>query len=287
MSKEYESLIGTFEQKKSLVAQFNLIDDTFFSVVMRDKGACEYLLEKILGRPFHVIENKTQYSIRNIEEHSVILDPYAEDSDHKIYNIEVHTGDTDNLKKRVRYYQSALNWSLLEKSKDYEKLPDTYIIYITQNDFLGLGRNNYEIVKHIKDSDVLYDNGEYLLFLNTEINDGTDLSDFLQYIKKTDADNDKFGELSKAVKYHKSNEQGVRFMCEIVERIAKEQRAAGLKEGLLEGEVKGRMEGVMEGIVRGKLEMIRNMLSRGTDLSEALAIAGIDRKTYEEFSKIN
>lgn len=35
--------MGTFEQKKALAAQFNLMDDTFFSVVMEFNDAAEYL----------------------------------------------------------------------------------------------------------------------------------------------------------------------------------------------------------------------------------------------------
>ncbi|MCM1335071.1 MAG: hypothetical protein NC237_08465 [Eubacterium sp.] len=45
-----EDLIGTFEQKKALVAQFNLIQDTFFSVVMEHIDAVEYLLTQLLGK---------------------------------------------------------------------------------------------------------------------------------------------------------------------------------------------------------------------------------------------
>ncbi len=292
MSIDYESLIGTFEQKKAAVAQLNLMDDIFFSEVMKDKAACEYLLEKILGRPFHVIENKTQYSIRNIAEHSVVLDLLVEDFEHKVYDIEVHTGVIDNLIKRIRYYQSAINWSILEKSKDYKKLTDTYIIYITQNDFLKKGRNKYEIVKRIIETDEPYEDGEHLLFLNTEVRDGTDLSEFLQYMKKSDADNGKFGSLSKAVKYHKANENGVRFMCKIMEELWADGRMAGIQEGEAKGRMEGLREGIAEGALKGraegikegKAEAIRKMLSKGMDIDEALALIELDRKTYEEFS---
>ena len=84
----HEDLVGTFEQKKALVAQFNLMSDTFFSVVMEHNDAAEYLLTQLLGKPVRIIENKTQYSIRNIESHSIVLDALIEDEEHNIYDVE-------------------------------------------------------------------------------------------------------------------------------------------------------------------------------------------------------
>lgn len=88
-----EDLIGTYEQKRALVAQFNLMDDTLCSLVLEDKAACEYLLTALLGKKITVIENKTQYSIRNLQNHSVVLDALVEDEEHNIYNVEVQTED--------------------------------------------------------------------------------------------------------------------------------------------------------------------------------------------------
>lgn len=39
MKIDHESLTGTFEQKKALVQQFNLMHDDFFAIVMQDKKA--------------------------------------------------------------------------------------------------------------------------------------------------------------------------------------------------------------------------------------------------------
>ena len=40
----HEDLVGSFEQQKALVAQFNLMDDTFFSVVMEHNDAADICL---------------------------------------------------------------------------------------------------------------------------------------------------------------------------------------------------------------------------------------------------
>ena len=81
MKIEHSKLIGTFEERQSIVEQFNLMDDNFFSVVMQNKAACEYVLTMLLGKPIKVLENKTQYVIRNIPAHSAELDALIEDDD--------------------------------------------------------------------------------------------------------------------------------------------------------------------------------------------------------------
>ena len=139
----HEDLIGSFEQKKALVAQFNLMDDTFFSVVMEHNDAAEYLLTQLLGKPVKIIENKTQYSIRNIESHSIVLDALVEDEDHNLYDVEVQVGDKKNHERRIRYHQTAIDWSYLEKSQDFKKLPELYMIFISDFDPFDMKKVHY------------------------------------------------------------------------------------------------------------------------------------------------
>ena len=81
-----ETLMGTFEENRELVHSFTMFDDNFFSVVMEDEACCEEALRILTGiRDLMVIEVKTQYSIRNLGTHSVVLDILAEDSAHQVY----------------------------------------------------------------------------------------------------------------------------------------------------------------------------------------------------------
>lgn len=142
---KHEDLVGTYEQKRSMVEQFNLMDDTFFSVVMENKEACEYLLSALLGKTIRVVKNKTQYSIRNAESHSVILDLLVEDEDHNVFDVEIQTTDEKNHERRMRYYRAAIDWSYLQKGMNYSELPEVYVIFISNFDEFGQGKNNYEV----------------------------------------------------------------------------------------------------------------------------------------------
>lgn len=258
----HEDLIGTYEQKRALVSQFNLMDDTFFSVVMRDKAACEYLLSALMSKAVRIIKHKTQYSIRNIECHSVVLDALVEDSEHNLYNVEAQKEDEGNHERRMRYNQTAVDWTYLEKGKRYSKLPELYIIFISEFDTFKLGKNNYSLSLYIDGTDTKCDDGIHRLYFNTAVDDGTDLSKLLQYMADSNAENAGFGSLSKAVKQHKIVNEGVDSMCKAVEDYANSRK--------------------LEGRLEGKLEDIKNMLKDGLPLEKALKYTGIDEATYKE-----
>lgn len=265
-NNDHKILLETYEQKRAMVAQFNLMDDTFFSVVMRDKAACEYLLSKLLGMPLKVIENKTQYSVRNIESRSITLDVLAEDENGKLYDVEIQSENEYNHERRIRYYRTALDWSYLEKGVDYSKLPELFMIFISDFDPLKLKRVHYEIVQSVKDSGEQYSDGVYIHYFNTKIEDGSELSKLMQYLKKSDAGNTDFGALSQAVSYHKASNEGVDHMCKIMEDYGEQKKN--------------------EGRIEGKPETIKNLLKNNVSLDVALKCAELDLQTYKKYADL-
>lgn len=239
------------------------MDDTFFSVIMEHNDAAEYLLTQLMGKPIKIIENKTQYSIRNAEMHSIVLDALVEDEEHNLYDVEVQVGDKDNHERRLRYYSTAIDWSYLEKGKDYSELPELYMIFISDFDPFEMNKVQYEIVQYVKDTGVEYNNGIHIHYFNTKVNDRTFLAELLQYMKNSAPNNDKFGALSRQVGSHKYQNEEAGTMCKLVEDYAKER------------EEKGRIE--------GKIEDIKNMLKENIPLEVALKCAQIDKATFEKY----
>lgn len=255
-----EDLVGTYEQKRALVAQFNLMDDTFCSVVLEDKAACEYLLTALFKKPIKVIKNKTQYSIRNIENHSIVLDALVEDEEHNIFDVEIQAEDEKNCERRMRYYNAAIDWSYLAKGKKYTELPELYMIFLSNFDPFDGNKNHYEIKQYV-DSGIPYCDGIHRLYFNTAVKDDTELSKLLQYLRKSDAGITDFGALSQAVNYYKIKNEGVDSMCKAVENYAEELA--------LERAVK----------------TVKNLVDNGINLEFALKCSNIDLKTYEKYSK--
>ena len=255
-----EDLYGTYEQKRALVAQFNLMDDTFCSVVLEDKAACEYSLTALFNKPIRVIENKTQYSIRNLENHSIVLDALVEDEEHNVYDVEIQTEDEKNCERRMRYYSAAIDWSYLEKGKSYTDLPELYMIFISNFDPFDGNKNHYEIKQYV-DNSIQYCDGIHRLFFNTAVKDDTELSKLMQYLKKSDTGNTDFGALSRAVNYYKIRNEGVDSMCKAVNDYAKEYA------------------------IEETVKIVKNMLDMGISIEVALKCSNIDLQTYEKYSK--
>jgi len=266
-----EDLTGTYEQKRALVAQFNLMDDTFCSVVLEDKAACEYLLTALLNKPIKVIENKTQYSIRNLENHSIVLDALVEDEEHNIFDVEIQAEDEKNCERRMRYYNAAIDWSYLEKGKKYTELPELYMIFISNFDPFDGNKNHYEVKQYVDNSGKEYCDGIHRLFFNTAVKDDSELSKLMQYLKKSDAGNTDFGALSQAVNYYKIRNEGVDSMCKAVENYANE---------LFEERAKELAKEYVEKAVRS----VKMMLDDGVNIETALRYANIDLQTYEKYS---
>ena len=62
--------------------------------------------------------------ITKINSRTVRLDVLAEDSDGKLYQIEIQRQDTVDHPRRVRYYGALADSEFLAKGKEYYELPD-------------------------------------------------------------------------------------------------------------------------------------------------------------------
>ena len=93
------------------------------------------------------------------------------------------------IPKRARYYHSRMDGRSLEAGKSYDKLPNTWVIFITSFDPFAEGRMVYTIRKRcIEVPDMEYDDGTTTLFLNVtgESTDASqDLKELLAYMRNT------------------------------------------------------------------------------------------------------
>ena len=116
-----------YEERRNKVRRFQLTSDIFFCKVLEDKEACQEVVRILLGHPSLVVKDvKTQYSIRNIENRSVVLDVLAEDTDGRMVNVEMQVSEDEDHQRRARYYQASMDMSFLEKGCPYEELPELY-----------------------------------------------------------------------------------------------------------------------------------------------------------------
>ena len=110
--------------------ELTIADDYMFYRVMEDPEICKTLLNRVLqGKVETITEIELQKMIDDAgRAKGVRFDVWAKDCKGNIYDIEMQAIDKKDLAKRIRYYQAAIDVSLLGKSKPYESLPDTFIL---------------------------------------------------------------------------------------------------------------------------------------------------------------
>lgn len=96
--------------------------------------------------------------------HSVRLDIHAVDSAEKKYNIEIQREDKGAGSKRARYNSSVMDANSLKSGADFDDLPETYVIFITENDVMGGSEPIYHVDRIVKETGKPF-NDKRILFM--------------------------------------------------------------------------------------------------------------------------
>ena len=126
-TQDQESLIKQREKRVAEARSLNLLSNTFMTVALDDKLACQHVLRVV----------------------------------------------TVDHARRTRFYGAMIDSEYLVKGKDYDELPETHIIYISETDLWKAGKTTYEVEKYFKGTDVKYDDGIHVTYVNAEVDDGT------------------------------------------------------------------------------------------------------------------
>ena len=174
----------------------NLCDFALFLSVMRYKEAYECLLSIILDEPdFTLTEVRVEEVIMNQKGMRAIrLDAWALDSRNRQFNTEMQNDSTqDDERRRARFYQSLMDSPILKSGKQtrYRQLPDTVIVFITEQDIFGYDRAMYTFTERSKEEpDLPLGDGTEKIFLNMSSRNGRpELVSLLQYLKDSRLDN--------------------------------------------------------------------------------------------------
>ena len=140
---------------------------------------------------------------------------------------------------------------------------DTYVIFITENDVMGGGKEIYEIERTIRQMrGKKFGDGTHIIYVNGATRSETEIGKLVHDLRCRDAAEMHFDVLKKRVSQFKDSEEGRHIMCKAVEEYA-ERRAA-----------ESRAEGAREGKRETMLAMAKQMLKDGV-----LALKDVARYT--------
>lgn len=260
----------TMDQKQqedlARLRQLRLIDDDFFSKCFDNDTACvQLVLQIVLDKPdLNVVDVRTQVFVENLLNRSVRLDVLATDSERRKFNIEIQRSDKGAGRKRARYNSSMMDVNLLEKGNDFEALPETYVIFITENDVIGLGEAIYEIERCFVKSGKRFGDGSHILYVNGSYRDDSPVGKLMHDFSCTDPSDMCYNVLADRARFFKESKEGIAVMCKVLD----DMRRQSYQEGMAEGKNKNRKETALNLLKLGTISLDDISFATGLSLDE-------------------
>ncbi|MBR0287608.1 MAG: Rpn family recombination-promoting nuclease/putative transposase [Selenomonadaceae bacterium] len=238
---------------------------------------CRRLLELILNVEIKEISYPEREKTINLRSDSkgIRLDVYVEEKGtNRSFDIEMQVSNSDNLAKRMRYYQELIDGDKLKPGQHYSALGESIIIFICPFDRFKRGRHFYSFHERCdQELDLLLGDGSTKIFLSTKgtINDvSPDILAFLDYVDKGIVSGDFVKELDDAVQLVKSNRKAMKeFMT--------------YQMALLEERMEGEQQGLNKGIESVAIKLIR----RGRPLDEIHEDTGLPLERIQQLAHDN
>lgn len=214
------------EELLKKIREFCLLDDDFMSRVFDENIECtELILRIILDKPgIKVSEVHTQREIKNLRGHSVRLDIEARDTDNEPIDVEIQRSDKGAGVKRARYNSSMMDANTLVKSEDYDKLPESYVIFITENDVMGANLPIYHADRIVSETGKPLGDGTHIVYVNGAYRDESPIGKLMHDFSCKNPADMYYKPLAEQVRYYKEDAKGVKAMCRIVEDIVEKEK---------------------------------------------------------------
>lgn len=211
------------DERKARISKLNIMDDTLFHKIVEDRETCEEVLQVLMqNKSLKLVSSRAQFSLRNAGSKSSVLDAVCMDEDRRYYNIEVQKADRDDYQRRMRYNSSNLDTYFTEKGIQYAELPDVYLFLISNFDLFRSGKTVYHVDRKIRETGMLVNNGVYEIYINTKVDDGSEIAELMKYFADSSGRHPLFPKLSNRVMYFKEEQEGVDEMSSVVEEYARE-----------------------------------------------------------------
>lgn len=258
------------EEDLKRIRGFRLIDDDFMTVCFENEPECIALvLQIILNQPALEIQNvRTQVFVGNLLKRSVRFDVLATNHIGVQYNCEIQRSDLGAGRKRARYHASMMDVNVLKKSDNFDKLSETYVVFITEKDVMKRGKSVYHIDRQVIETGEGFGDGSHILYVNGSYRDDSPIGKLMHDFSCTNPDDMYYEVLAERVRFFKESKKGVAIMCKVIE----EMRLESFQEGKLEGKMEGIQFVVRSMLETGKFAIEEISRLSGLSLEEVQAL---------------
>ena len=271
-----EGLEQRYERYKEKIKHFTIMNDIFMRNVLKETACTEYILQVIMNRTdIKVIDQTLQKDYKNLQGRSAILDCVAKDAENNFFNVEIQGENDGASPKRARYHCGLLDMNLLNPGDPFDRLPETYVIFITKNDVLGYNQPISHIQRRIKETEDIFQDGQHILYVNSKKQDDTELGRLMHDLHCKEADEMYSNILATRVHQLKETEEGVNQMCQELEEIYNE----GKQFGFLRGE----QSGVQKGELKKARETTLALLEMGMSVKQIAKAVNLSVETIQNW----
>lgn len=166
--EEFEAGQDTVSVER-LVDNLTLFDDDLMSLVFdRNNSATELLLKIILRKDdIEVVNVIGQKELENplVTGRNIRLDILARDNTGRTYNVEVQRSNSGGDERRARFHSSMVDIRMLKAGQDFRELKESYIIFITKEDYFGCGLPIYTINRHFEEINRIFEDGSHIIYV--------------------------------------------------------------------------------------------------------------------------
>ena len=212
------------QQNLEQLANYRPLDDDFMRELFRNNlELAQFVLRIIIDKPdLKLTKEETQYDLQHLfGERSITLDLFGVDDSNQQYDIEIQRSDEGADPHRARYHSSAMDVDNLKSKQQFNKLPNTYVIFFTENDIFGKGKAVYPIERMNLATGEPFNDGEHILYINGAYDNEEDTSDLAKLIhdfRCSKAEDMLLKPLADRTRYFKETPEGVEYMCKAMEQ---------------------------------------------------------------------
>ena len=260
------------------IARYTMMDNAFMNAVFQNNlPAVQCLVSAIItDRELEVVSFTIQKHMENLYGHSTTMDIYAKDQDGALYDIEIQQDLRGAHPLRLRYYSSLIDVNTLENAEEYKKLPEKYVIFITDGDWYKKDMELHHFTMQSVGEDPQIDCGDkqHYIFIDVNSKSDTDLGRVLHDIREPDPNKMYNEELATRAKHLKISQEGRKEMTTVTEEI--------IEEGRIEGRAEGRAEGKLESITNAA-KYLKKESTKSTVVKQLMGIFGLTESEAQKY----
>ena len=281
-----QELEERYERYRDVLKDLTLMSDSFMRAVLKNPECTEEVLRTILSKKqLKIISQTLQADYKNLQGRSAILDCVAVDREHNLYNVEIQQKREGASPKRARYHSGLLDMNLLEPGEAYQKLPNSYVIFITETDALGYHLPIYHISRKIQENGRDFPDCAHIIYVDSKNQEDTALGRLMHDFHCKAPEEMYNSVLRQQVYQFKNTREGVTFMCREMDKIYKDGERNGQKIGQKIGQERGEKIGQERGEKIGQKRGEKIGRERGEKIGKKQGVKSEQRRIVNSLKR--